>query len=60
MASKDPESDKRAWKAIGLSVGAPIAAYLMIFQHLRCETAAEQFTAVLLMAGGLTAAIRWA
>lgn len=50
----------RGWKAIGLAGVAPMAVYLLIFQHLRCETTAEQITAVVLVAAGFAAAIRWA
>jgi hypothetical protein len=33
--------------------------YLLIFHHLRCETSAEQVTAVLLALAGFGAALRW-
>lgn len=50
----------RGWKMIGLAFAAPLALYLLIFHHLRCETGAEQVTAVMLVAAGFFAAIRWA
>ena len=54
------ESNERAWKAIGLAFVAPMAVYFLIFQHFRCETTAEQITAVVLAGAGFAAAIAWA
>jgi hypothetical protein len=54
------ESNARAWKAIGLTVGAPLALYLLIFHHWRCETGTEQVTAVVLTLAGFIAAMNWA
>lgn len=60
MAKPDPESNARAWKAIGLAVLAPAAVYYLIFQHFRCVTTAEQLAAVILAIAGIGAAMAWA
>jgi hypothetical protein len=50
----------RVWRALGIAILVPLAAYFLIFHHFRCETDAEQMTAAALAIAGLAAAIKWA
>lgn len=54
------ESNMRGWKAIGIAAVAPAALYFLIFQHFRCDTTAEQITALVLATAGFAAAMNFA